>query len=169
MSMDQHKSPVWLEASNRATLVLAAISGVLLLGMLVLVFVAVFARYIFGTPILGVNEVVQLTSVGVVMLALPFATAIRSHVSVDVLDNAIGPVGRFVGDVQSRILSSLVLSVLVHRSWLKALDAYEFTDTTNMLGLPIWPFYGAIAAGMALCVVVLLLQLVAILTGKLRL
>ncbi|WP_234990447.1 TRAP transporter small permease [Aquimixticola soesokkakensis] len=153
---------------DRAQLALAAVAGVALVGMLVLIFVAVFSRYMFGHPILGVNEVVQLTSVVVVMLALPYCTGQGAHVGVDVLDNAIGATGRFVGDVVSRLLSSFVLGVLSQRAFFKALDAFEYSDTTNMLGIVIWPFYAFIAAGMALCVVVLLVQLVLILTGKVR-
>ena len=43
--------------------------------MVVLIAVGVVLRYAFATPILGINEIVQLNSVAVVMLALPWATA----------------------------------------------------------------------------------------------
>lgn len=56
-----------------------------------------------------------------------------------------------------------MLSVLVRRAVIKALDAHEFGDTTNMLGLPIWPFYGILAVGMGLCVLVFAVQTLAIL------
>lgn len=151
---------------DRAPYVLALAAGVCLLVMLVIVFVAVIFRYVFGTPILGVNEIVQLASVGVVMLALPYCTSQGAHVGVDVLDNAIGATGRFIGDIQSRILSGFVLAVLVQRAFYKALDAYEYNDATNMLGIPVWPFYAFIAAGMALCVVILAVELFRLVTRK---
>ena len=51
--------------------------------------------------------------------------------------------------------------------WLKLLDAREFEDVTNMLSLPIWPFYGMMVAGMGLCVFVMVLQIAVILmTGE---
>lgn len=131
--------------------------------MVVLIAVGVVLRFAFGMPILGINEIVQLNSVAVVMLALPWATAEGAHVRVDVLDRAIGRRGRFIGDVASRVLSGLVLSVLVWRAMLKALDALKYGDATNMLALPIWPFYAILAAGMALCVAVLVGQLALIL------
>jgi TRAP-type transport system small permease protein len=124
----------------------------------------VVTRYVFNAPIVGINEFVQLASVGVVMLALPYCTAKGGHVGVDVLDHAIGRWGRWIGDVLSRILSAFVLGVLVWRAGLKAADALRYGDATNMLGLPLWPFYAFLAVGMALCVVVLLVELARILT-----
>lgn len=149
--------------ADRAARVLAILAGAGLLLVLALIFVSVVMRYIFSTPIVGVNEIVQLASVGIVMLALPWCTAEGAHVGVDVLDQKIGRWGRFLGDVQARAIAALILSVLVWRAALKALDAHEFGDATNMLQMPIWPFYAMIAAGMALSVLVLLAQLIQIL------
>lgn len=163
---DHTKLPVWLTWFNRANLLLATLSGMFLMVVLGLVFIGVFARYALAMPILGINEVVQLASVGVVTLALPYCTAHECHVRVDVLDGVIGHWGRFLGDLMSRALSAWVLSVLVQRAWFKMLDAHEFGDTTNMLGIPLWPFYASIAAGMTLCVVVLAVQFLIIAIGK---
>ncbi|KGJ06642.1 TRAP-type C4-dicarboxylate transport system, small permease component [Paracoccus halophilus] len=149
--------------ANRAARALAAVSGIGLLLVLVLIFVSVIMRYVFAAPIVGVNEIVVLASIAIVMLALPWCTAENAHVTVDVLDHRIGRWGRFLGDIQARGIAALILSVLVWRAVLKALDAREFGDASNMLQLPIWPFYAIISLGMALTVVVLLLQLVQIL------
>lgn len=149
--------------ADRAARVLAILAGAGLLLVLALIFVSVVMRYIFSTPIVGVNEIVQLASVGIVMLALPWCTAEGAHVGVDVLDQKIGRWGRFLGDVQARAIAALILSVLVWRASLKAMDAREFGDATNMLQMPIWPFYAMIAIGMALCVLVLIAQLIQIL------
>lgn len=148
---------------DRANRVLAVAAGICLLFMVVLIAAGVVLRYVFATPILGINEIVQLNSVAVVMLAMPWATAQGAHVRVDVLDKRIGRRGRYVGDLMARAASALVLGVLVWRASLKALDAQKYGDATNMLSLPIWPFYAVLATGIALCVGVLLAQLVHIL------
>jgi TRAP-type C4-dicarboxylate transport system permease small subunit len=150
---------------DRATLILAMAAGVSLLFMVVLISTGVLMRFVFAQPILGLNEIVQLNSVAVVMLALPWATAEGAHVRVDVLDRAIGRAGRYAGDLLSRGLSAFVLAVLVWRAALKALDALKYGDATNMLGLPVWPFYAILALGMALCVIVLAVQIAALLAG----
>lgn len=158
-----HASEARSTLLDRANLFLALLAGTSLLFMVVLIAVGVVLRFAFALPILGINEIVQLNSVAVVMLALPWATAQGAHVRVDVLDNAIGRMGRFMGDVMSRVLSSFVLAVLVWRAGLKAMDAAKYGDATNMLSLPIWPFYAILSVGIALCVVVMLVQLVTIL------
>ncbi|MEZ5767213.1 MAG: TRAP transporter small permease subunit [Paracoccaceae bacterium] len=72
------------------------------------------------------------------------------HIRVDVLDEAIGAWGRFAGDVLTRGLAVFVLVKLALRSWRQAGDALEFGDATNMLSIPLWPFYGLIVLGAAL-------------------
>jgi TRAP-type transport system small permease protein len=165
--MNQGAAPAWSRRFDRATLILASLAGLGLIFMVITIAVSVVMRYVLGQPMLGVNEIVQLTAVAVVMLALPYCTDERAHVRVDVLDNAIGAGGRWFGDVLSRVLSGFVLSILVWRAGWKAYDAWEFGDATNMLGLPIWPFYALIALGMALCVLVLAEQLLLLfVTGR---
>ena len=151
---------------DRAGEFLAILAGVSLVLMVLVIAVGVVMRFVLAMPILGSNEIVQLTAVAVVALALPHCTASNGHVRVDVLDEAIGSIGRLVGDVLSRVLSIVVLSVLAWRAVLKALDALRYGDATNMLALPIWPFYGLLAFGVAIAAVALLVQLVSILTGK---
>jgi TRAP-type C4-dicarboxylate transport system permease small subunit len=148
----------WLD---RASLGLAILAALALIFMVVVISAGVILRYAFGTPVLGLNEINQLTAVVLVMAALPYCTVRSGHVGVDVFDNAIGRWGRLIGDIGSRLLSGFVLSVLAWRAALKALDAYEFGDTTNMLGLPIWPFYGVLTIGMALCVLIFAAQIIA--------
>jgi TRAP-type C4-dicarboxylate transport system permease small subunit len=149
----------WLE---RVTVWLAVVAAAAMLFLVILISVGVILRYAFNVPVLGLNEINQLAALTLVMAALPYCTAKSGHVGVDVFDNAIGRVGRFIGDIGSRLLSGFVLSVLAQRAILKALDAREFSDTTNMLSLPIWPFYGILAFGITLCVIVMAAQCVTI-------
>lgn len=156
----------WPKGFDRATLILAGLAGVSLLLVVVVIAVGVVLRFTFATPILGSNEIVQLLSVAVVMLALPFATAQGAHVRVDVLDERIGHAGRLFGDVLSRILSAFVLSVLVWRAALRTAEAWTYADVTNMLSIPLWPFCALLTAGIAPSALVLLVQLILILVRR---
>lgn len=156
---------VWSDLSGRATHALAAVAGVLLVLMTGLIAAAVVMRYLVGQPILGVNEIVQLNAVALAMLALPYATQSGAHVRADIFDPALGRWGRLVADLLTRAVSIAALSILVSRAWDKALDAREFGDSTNMLALPIWPFYGLIALGMALCILVFAVEAMTILVS----
>lgn len=157
----------WSKLFGQATNALAWVAGACLIFMMGLISFAVVMRYVVGQPLLGVNEIVQLTAVALVMAALPYCTWHNGHVAVDVFDRAIGHWGRLIGDIGSRALSIFLLSVLCKRAVLKALDAHEFGDVTNMLGLPIWPFYAILAAGVGLCVLIYAEQILAeFVTGR---
>ena len=159
------RQPGWAAKVARLPALLAIGAGLCLLAMVGIVSAAVVLRYAFGAPLLGVNEVVQLVAVALAMLALPYCTASGHHVRVDLFDRVLGRVGRFVGDVGSRGLSVVVLWHLCGRAWAKASEAHEFGDVTNMLELPLWPVFGAIAVGMALCALVFFAEIVALVLG----
>ncbi len=152
----------WSGYLDRVTLYLTVIGGVCLVAIVAIVTLGVIMRYVFATPLLGVNEIVQLAAVALVMAALPYCTARGEHVAVDVFEHWIGKWGRFIGDIATRLLSGFALAVLCQRAVLKALDAMEWGDATNMLRMPIWPFYAILAAGAGLCVLIFAIQLILI-------
>lgn len=152
-----------------AVRLLTVLSSVSLATLLVATFAGVVMRYVFGTPILGSNEIIQLVSVALVMLAMPVAAQHGDHIRVDVMDGVIGAWGRFVGDLLARAIAAFLLYQLALRAWVKLKDAAEFGDATNMLAIPLWPFYGLIVLGSVLYAVVLVLQFVDVLrTGANR-
>ncbi|MCQ2006175.1 TRAP transporter small permease [Rhizobium sp. NRK18] len=151
---------IWSARFERATFYLALVGAICLLAIVAIVTVGVVMRYVLGIPILGVNEFVQLTAVALIMASLPYCTAKRDHVAVDVFERILGRWGRFIGDIVAYCLSGFVMAILAQRAVLKALDALEWGDATNMLRMPIWPFYAILAAGAALCVLTFAVQLV---------
>lgn len=151
----------WAEARGVqwAVRVTSGLSVLSLALLLVVIAVSVVARYIFGAPVLGSNEVLQLVLVAVVALALLPSAHGEHHIRVDVLDVHIGEYGRFVGDLLSRSLSAFVLYALSFRGFKQAMDALEFEDATNMLAIPLWPFYALIVLGALLHATVLMIQM----------
>lgn len=151
--------------ARQAPALLAIGAGLCLISMVVVVMLGVVLRYVVGNPLLGVNEIVQLIAVALAMLALPYCTASDAHVRVDLFDRFLGRWGRLFGDLLSRGLSVTALFFLCWQAWDKAADAIEFGDVTNMLSLPLWPIYGAIVLGMALCALVYAMQIMALILG----
>lgn len=163
--MERSKAPAWTTLVVRAPAILAVGAGLCLLGMVGVVTAGVIMRYVFGNPILGVNEIVQLVAVALAMLALPHATATGAHVRVDLLDKAMGRWGRLAADIFSRALSITALFFLCRQAWSKAAEAAEFGDVTNMLQLPLAPVYATIMIGMTLCALVFAAEILAKLLG----
>jgi TRAP-type C4-dicarboxylate transport system permease small subunit len=142
-----------------AVRLLTVMSSLALAVLLVATFAGVVMRYVFSAPILGGNEIVQLVSVALVMLAMPAAAQNDNHVRVDVFDSRLGRWGRFLANILSRVVLVYLLWLLTSRSWAKMWEAVEFGDATNMLSIPLWPFYGLLCLGALLYAIVLALQL----------
>lgn len=139
---------------------LALAASVVLGFMMVFVFVGAVLRYLFNAPILGGNEVLELASVAAVMLAIPYCTVQNAHIRIDLLDRPLGETGRFLTEVLYRLLALPVFWFLVRAYVERMMDAMEYRDVTNLLNLPIWPFYGLVAVGMGLYGLILLGQMV---------
>lgn len=157
MSDETGTRPAWF---GRVDIWLATISGLTLAVMMVFVFAGAVLRYVFNAPIVGGNEVLEMASVAIVMLAVPYCTLQDAHVRIDLLDRPLGRVGRMLTDVLYRVIGIVVLWFLVKSYVARTLDALEFDDVTNMLDLPLWPFYGLVVFGMGLYAVILAAQLV---------
>jgi TRAP-type C4-dicarboxylate transport system permease small subunit len=145
---------------GRVDIWLAGISSVVLAAMMMLVVVGAVMRYAWNAPIVGGNELLEMGSVAVIMLALPYCTTSQAHIRIDLFDPMLGRFGRLVTDVFANVLALIVLFYLARSYVVRTLDAFEFEDTTNMMDIPIWPFYGLVAFGIGAYALVLLLELV---------
>ena len=155
----------WLAKVDQVPVFLAIGAGICLVTLVAVVMLGVIMRYAVGSPLLGVNEIVQLVAVALAMLALPYCTNSGAHVRVDLFDGLLGRWGRFLSSLLFRALAIVALYFLCRQAWKKAAEAIEFTDVTNMLEIPIWPFYGAIFAGMALCALIYAIEVFALIVG----
>lgn len=157
MSLQSETRPAWF---GRVDVWLATLSAVILAFMMVFVFVSAILRYAFNAPIAGGNEILEMASVATVMLAVPYCTTQDAHVRIDLLDRALGQMGRWLSDALYRVIGIVVLGFLANSYIARALDALEYDDVTNMLDIPLWPFYALIVFGMGLYAVILAVQLV---------
>lgn len=156
----------WRRLLCQVTLTLTWAAGAAMMVMIAVIVASVFMRYAMHQPMLGSNELVQLTSVVLVMAALPYCTFEEAHIRVDILDKLLGKWGRAIGDLFFRVTAAFILSLLAYRALLKAADTFRWADATNMLSLPVWPFYAMLAVGAFLCVLVFLSQILLILARK---
>ena len=146
--------------SERLLYGVAALGGLVLFAVMLLVSAAVYYRYWLNSPIFGDVEYVQFGMGLVVTMAMPYATLKGAHIRVDILDNALGSMGRFIADLFARAVTYFVLFLLIQKTWDKALDAHEWNDVTNLVELPLWLPYGAISVCMGLFILVVAAQLV---------
>jgi TRAP-type C4-dicarboxylate transport system permease small subunit len=150
----------WCEAPPVRWLdrLVTALSVSALAAILITLVVSVSARYLFASPLIGSNELLQLALVALVALALLPTSRADMHIRVDVLDERIGRVGRYAGDLFTRVVCAFILFCLAYRAALQARDSAEFGDATNMLAVPLWPFYALLMFGSLSYALMLLIQ-----------
>ncbi len=109
------------------------------MAMMLLTFVDVMGRYVFGFPVAGSVELTEMLMVAVIFSGVPLATAAHAHVSVDLVTVGLGPRARRLQLAAAHLLAlsaSILFGVV---SWTRAMSAYEYQDMTTMLSLPLAP------------------------------
>lgn len=162
-NIPQMTLPTWL---GRVDVFLATISSAVLAFMMVFICLGVVQRYVFNAPFAGTNEVLEMCSVAFVMLAIGYCTRTDAHIRVDLIDRFLGPKGIAFTNSLYHVLGLVVLWFLTNSTIKRMMDAREFDDATNMLELPLWPFYGVVAVGMSVYALILVLKLVGTLSGR---
>jgi TRAP-type C4-dicarboxylate transport system permease small subunit len=129
---------------------LALTGGALLVGVSVVTVVSVAGRWFAGQPITGDIELVQLAVAAAIALVLPYCQLHRSHLVVDFFTaRSSGPVQRRLDAVGS-VLAGSVFFVLAWRAGVAVSDMRSASETTMVLGIPLWIPYAAMVPGLAL-------------------
>jgi C4-dicarboxylate transporter DctM subunit len=123
------------------------LSGVALLIVALAITADVVLRWALSQPIRGLFELSELTFAGIMALAFAHANGQRSHVTLDLTGNLIG---RTAGlQLLGNLLTTLAFVVFTWFLWEYAVAKAGYGETTLVLGLPLAPFWYAIAGLMA--------------------
>lgn len=132
----------------------AGIAGVSLVAMMGMIVVDVFFRYLLDTPLVGVYDLIKLSMVVVTFCSLAYTGLKGAHITVDLFAPALARIRpRWVDALLYRIvmfMTSGTLLWLAYLSWSRMPQSELMREASNMVGVPHYPFYGVIAAGLAL-------------------
>jgi TRAP-type C4-dicarboxylate transport system permease small subunit len=129
---------------------LALIGGALLLLVAVLTVASVSGRWFASQPITGDIELVQLAVAAAIALFLPYCQLHGSHLIVDFFTaRSSGPVQRRLDAVGS-FFTGATLLLLAWRAGVAVGDMREASETTMVLGIPLWIPYAVMVPGLAL-------------------
>lgn len=132
--MERIKPGRWLVAT------LEGFVAIVLFAMMILVFIDVFARYLFAAPIPGGFELTELLLGTLIFAGLPLATMGEQHITIGLLDGLLGAASKRVQRTLINLLSSGVLAVLAWRLWEEAVKLADWGDYTAHLNIPLAPF-----------------------------
>lgn len=101
---------------------------------------------LFGAPLYGARDVVQMAGVFVVFGGMAYAHRIGGHIAVDLFAPSFSPGFNRVLVIVGNILGAVVFALIAWQVW-KAIDmARMLNQSTNLLYLPRAPFLQAMVA-----------------------
>jgi TRAP-type C4-dicarboxylate transport system permease small subunit len=133
-----------LGTASLATMMLVTVADVCLRGM-------------FGMPIKGVVDMVEITMLLVVFLGLPEAFLRNEQIVVDVVDSLLPQPVLAVVKAVGAVLSMAFLSLLAFNLWRPLLDAYRFGDRKADFPVPLYPLIGIVLFSIVCSLIAMLL------------
>ncbi|MGI6086758.1 MAG: TRAP transporter small permease [Kiritimatiellia bacterium] len=143
-----HKS---LRVAIRA---LAGVAGLAILAMMLVICADVLLRA-GGRPIAGNYDVVRILSVFVIVCALPYTTAVKGHVAVELVFRKLSRRWQIIVDSFNRVLAIGLFGVLAVYNVRYGMQLKEAGELMATLPVPIYwiPYVIAVACGMITLVI----------------
>jgi TRAP-type C4-dicarboxylate transport system permease small subunit len=152
----------WLEILCDAS---AAVGAAVLLAIAGMTTLSVIGRAFFAHPILGDVELVQLGGAVVVASFLPYTQYRRGNIIVDFFTNGASPRTQGHMDTLGVLLYTVVMAVVLWRVAVGGIDIHSAGERSMLMDLPLWLPYLLMLPGLALCVLIGVMQLVRALSG----
>ncbi|HKK29528.1 MAG TPA: TRAP transporter small permease [Alphaproteobacteria bacterium] len=141
--------------------------AVLLLGAIGLVISTVLGTadvigtQFFGQPVHGALEITESTMVVIVFGALAYSQIRRNHIRVEIFYTRGGPRTQAAMDVFANLMALLFFSLLLWQAINEAMFSLQINESTfGLIRIPLWPARIMLAAGTALLLLQLLVDLV---------
>lgn len=116
-----------------------------LMGMVLLTFLDVLGRRLFGTPVYGAHDATEHLMAIMVFCGLPLLTAARGHLTVDLFDRYLMKPGLAWWHRLISTLVALVLLLIAYEFGHAAIEAGEIREISQALSIPRGGIYAFIA------------------------
>lgn len=137
----------------------AAIAGMaIVLAIALMVVASIIGRAFFKTPIQGDIELTQFGIALAISLALPWCQWQRANIIVDFFTQNSSPQRQHFLDACGAILIAAMYALLAWRTTVGAISVKEASETTMILGLPMYWAYVSLAPGLVLAAIIALWQ-----------
>lgn len=128
-----------------------ALSGIAMFAVILLIFINVLCRYIFKYSIPWCEELTRYMFIAVIFLTLNVMVSQGASLRVDVLDNFMGPKGKFMMELICSILSAIALGVF-SVSGIQLVEAGKLSVSPS-LHISMNLIYAMLPAGYALALI----------------
>ncbi len=151
---------------DRGVRFLAFLGGLTLLWLMGLTVTAVIMRYVFGAPILGVQDMSEMSLVLVAFLGMAYSGWTGAHIAVDLIGGMLTPRIMRCTDTAVRLLGAGLMAAVTWQTVRQGRDAVAYGEATNLVDIPHAPFFLVVALGAAAYTVVLGVQAVRAARGR---
>ncbi|MDT7838021.1 TRAP transporter small permease [Aquabacterium sp. OR-4] len=136
----------------------AALGALVLLAIAGMTTVSVIGRALFAHPILGDVELVQLGGAVVVACFLPYTQMRRANIIVDFFTTRASAAAQQRMDLAGTALYTVVMALVLWRVAVGGIDIHAAQERSMLMDLPLWLPYALMLPGLALCVLIGLVQ-----------
>jgi len=150
----------WIARIIELTLAFAFIGAVLLN------FMNVVGRYLFGLSLLGSDEVQVFIMVAITFLGAVVVTRRNEHLRMDVLVRFMPAAVRVLLRIAEQLLLILLAGFVLSQSYFYTLQMFRIGRASDMAGVPMWIPHGVVALGFALILLIACWRLVATVTTR---
>ena len=140
-------------AVSRFTQAIALISFVCVMAMMLMNVVDVLLGYLFQTHVLGAYELTQRMLMCAVFTAFAYGQSKKSHINMTIIIVHFPRPLRFIIFTLMGILSVLAAGAMTYAAAVQTGVAISTGYMTEVLYIPLWPFYVIETAAMALRIV----------------
>lgn len=133
--------------AGRLTTVLSYIGGAVLFFMMLLTVADVFMRYVFNSPLLGVQEITEFMMVTFVFFSLAYTHVQGAHIRVDFVMERLPPKAQKIIEQFILFIEMLLLLIISVMGIFKGLRVMEMNHISGILSIPVYPFYFVVVIG----------------------
>jgi TRAP-type C4-dicarboxylate transport system permease small subunit len=141
-------------ALERVTEALALLGGAMLVAITLMSVASITGRWLFGKPLMGDFELVQLGAAVAIASFLPFTQLQRNNIIVDFFTAKLNPSLQAVLDAFGSLLLAAMLALFAWRTAVGAATVKAAGETSMIMGVPLWYGYALMVPGLALTVLV---------------
>jgi TRAP-type C4-dicarboxylate transport system permease small subunit len=147
-----------LNLLRRLSALFALLGSAIALGAALLVVASITLRTLTTRPIQGDVELTQFAVALAISLALPWCQWRGANIIVDFFTQKLPARGVRALDGVGALLIGAMCALLAWRTSVGALAVRDATETSMILGLPMWWVYASLAPGLALAALVAFVQ-----------
>jgi TRAP-type transport system small permease protein len=145
---------------DRAARIIELALALAFIAAVLLNFINVVGRYLFGLSLLGADEVQVFIMVGMTFLGAAVVTRREMHLRMDVLVRFLPSWLQLALKIAEQVLLAALACFVLTQSFFFARQMFRLGRNSDMAGVPMWIPHGTVALGFSLILLIVIWRIV---------